>query len=77
MKPPKIILDCGGNHAPETGSFSPSGEKVRMRGQRQQNTAASARKIHELYEIPQRLFPLPAGEGQGEGERGVYLQPYF
>jgi hypothetical protein len=33
MKLPEIILDRGGNHAPETGSFSPLGEKVRMRGQ--------------------------------------------
>ena len=26
-----------------------------------------------IYEDGQRLFPLPAGEGQGEGERGGEL----
>ncbi len=25
--------------------------------------------VSEFYESIQRLFPLPAGEGQGEGER--------
>ncbi len=50
MKTPTIILDCGGIHAPETGSFSPSGEKVRMRGQ-------SVRARYFLNEIS-RIEPL-------------------
>ena len=33
-------------------------------------TTVSCSKAHRFYEISQRLFLLPAGEGQDEGERG-------
>jgi hypothetical protein len=38
-------------------------------------TTVNCSTAHGLYRLFQRLFPLPAGEGQGEGERGVNLQP--
>ena len=37
-------------------------------------TAESGSKTFEFYEISQRLFLLPWGEGQDEGESDVILQ---
>jgi hypothetical protein len=34
-------------------------------------TAEFSTMTDEFYEHTQRLFPLPAGEGQGEGERSI------
>ena len=43
-----------------------------------ESSADGCLRALELYEIVQRLFPLPAGEGQGEGERFVCIErPQF
>ncbi len=36
-------------------------------------TAAFSIAVHKFYEDAQRLFPLPGGEGQGEGKDGLLV----
>jgi hypothetical protein len=58
------------------GSADSADAEREKRSQRLGETmAANCLEAYGLYEISQRLFPLPAGEGQGEGERSVIPAP--
>jgi hypothetical protein len=40
-------------------------------------TADFCKAAYGFYETNQRLFPLPGGEGQGEGKRGLLTCRHF